>query len=453
MTDPDFFARTERDLCAAVRRGAHLRWTARARRRLAALSGRSRGLAAILAVLVVAGPALAAAGVFSSGSAVLPLGRPVATVGNGVVVRGGAVLTALRVADPAGGPPWGLRLTRTTRGDVCLTVGRVVRGQLGALGIDGSFSDDGRFHPFSTNFSNSVDCVPADADGHAFVAATWYAVTTSAYQPNHGGCVTPWTPPARVRAILRRLGRPVLRRPIGLTCPAGDVRDLYFGLLGPDAIEIAYRTPDGRLHIERTAGTEGAYLVVERHDPHNEPSVGSAQSITGSTPIVGVAWHTGHNCGVLGLQNRGRPFFGCQIHDYVAPVTRGPSDATVRSALTVRPLRRDAVSVSFIARVAVRNARSHYTIQLTDPKHPDPGAPSDIACGAAGTGTGTDADIRAGQRITLTIAPGLPCYGTARGIVELAINTGPQNAQPFGPAERHFGIGRIVGRFSYHVAP
>jgi hypothetical protein len=452
MTDSDFFARTERDLCAAVRRGAHLRWPARARRRLATLSGRSRGLAAILAALVVAGPALAAAGVFSSGSAVLPLGRPVATVGNGIVVRGGAALTALRVADPAGGPPWGLRLTRTTRGDVCLTVGRVVRGQLGALGIDGSFGDDGRFHPFSTNFSNGVDCVPADADGHAFVADTWYAVTTSAYQPNRGGCVTPWTPPARILAIRRRFGLPVLQRPAGPTCHVRDVRDVYFGLLGPDAIEIAYRTPDRRLHIERTTGTEGAYLVVEPHDPHNEPSIGSAQSITSSTPIVGVAWHTGHNCGVLGPQNRGRPFFGCQIHDYVAPVTRVPSEASVRSALTVRQLRRGAVAVSFIARVAVRNARSHYAIQLNDPPHPDPGEPHDITC-RAGTGAGTNADIRAGQRITLSIGPGLPCYGIARGVVELVIEPGAQSGPPFGIAERHSGIGRIVGRFSYRVAP
>jgi hypothetical protein len=453
MTEPDFFTRTERDLRDAVRRGAHLSWPARARRRLTALSGRSRGLAAILAALVIAAPALAAAGLFSTGAPVAPLGRPVATVGNGVVVRGGAVLTGLRVADPAGGPLWGLRLTRTTRGDVCLTVGRVVRGQLGALGINEAFGDDGRFHPFSTNFSNGVQCVPADADGHAFVADTWYADKTSAYEPARGGCVTAWTPPPQVRAIRRQLGLPALPHTTGPTCPAGAVRDVYFGLLGPDAIEIAYRTADHRLHIEKTAGPEGAYLVVERHDPHDEPSIGSAQSITNGTPIIGVAWHSGDNCGVLGAQNRGRPFFGCQIHDYVAPVTRTPGEAAVRSPLTVRRLRAGTVSVSFIARAAVRNARSHYAIQLTDPPHPDPGQRHMTGCGGAGTGTGTDADIHAGQRITLTIGPGLPCYGLTRGIVELVIEPEPQGARPFGIAMRHFGIGRIVGRFSYHVAP
>jgi hypothetical protein len=108
--------------------------------------------------------------------------------------------------------------------------------------------------------------------------------------------------------------------------------------------------------------------------------------------------------------------------------------------------------VSFIARVAVHNALSHYAIQLNDPPHPDPGEPHDITC-RSGTGTGTDADIRAGQRITLTIGPGLPCYGIARGVVELVIEPGPQSGPSFGIAERHSGIGRIVGRFSYRVTP
>jgi hypothetical protein len=96
----------------------------------------------------------------------------------------------------------------------------------------------------------------------------------------------------------------------------------------------------------------------------------------------------------------------------------------------MRRLRGDTVSVSFIARIAVKNARSHYAIQLTDPRYPDPGAPPSTACGSAGTGTGTDADIAPGQRITLTIEPGLPCHGVARGIVELVIEPGPQDAGP-----------------------
>ena len=457
MTQSDFFDRTETKLREGVRRGAHLPWPVRTWLRVAAVIRGSRGLALVLAALVITGPALAAAGLFSTGSTVPPVGRPVATAGNGVAVGGSVELTALRVPDPAGGPTWGLRLTDTTRGYVCLTVGRIVGARIGALGIDHAFGDDGRVHPFSANYSNGLNCAPADAHGHAFVADTWYAVPTSAYESGRG-CFTRWTPPARIlagrpAAFRRRLRRQRALHPSGPLCPPGDLRDVYFGLLGPDAIEIAYRTPNGRLHIERTVGPEGAYLVVLRHDPRNEPSIGEAQSITSGTPIVGVAWYSGYNCGVLGRQNRGRPFFGCRIHDYAPPATLVPSEAEVRSPLTVRPLPHSHdVSVSFIARVPVRNARSHYAIQLTDPPHPNPGAPHNIACGEAGTGTGTNADIRAGQRITLTVGPGLPCYGLARGIVELVIEPGPQTA-PFHTAIRHFGIGRIVGRFSYRLSP
>lgn len=48
--------------------------------------------------------------------------------------------------------PAGQRVIRTTRGEVWVQVGRVQDRQLGELGIDGAFHDDGRFHP-----------IPADA--------------------------------------------------------------------------------------------------------------------------------------------------------------------------------------------------------------------------------------------------------------------------------------------------
>jgi len=256
----------------------------------------------------------------------------------------------------------------------------------------------------------------------------------------------------------RQLGLPKLPHTSGPTCPPADVRDIYFGLLGPDAIKIAYHTPDGRLRTEPTAGPQGAYLVVQRHNPRNQPSIGQAPSITDTTPIVGVAWHTGNNCGVLGPQNRGRPFFGCQIHDYKAPATAIPSAAAVRSPLTVhrlpsRPRQYDQVTVSFRAPIAIHTARSHYAIQLTDPPHRDPGEPHDIGCGGAGMGSGTNANIHRGQLVKLTIGPGLPCYGIARGVVELVIEPGPQGGGPPFAIAGGFrgGIGRVVGHFSYHV--
>ena len=40
-----------------------------------------------------------------------------------------------------------MRVVRTTRGLVCVQLGRVQEGVLGELGIDGAFHDDLRFHP------------------------------------------------------------------------------------------------------------------------------------------------------------------------------------------------------------------------------------------------------------------------------------------------------------------
>ena len=57
-----------------------------------------------------------------------------------------ARLLPLRVPDPAGGPPWGLRMVTTSRGLACLQLGRVVGDQLGVL-RQGIARNDGRFHP------------------------------------------------------------------------------------------------------------------------------------------------------------------------------------------------------------------------------------------------------------------------------------------------------------------
>jgi len=50
-----------------------------------------------------------------------------------------SVLTAPRSADPAGGPPWALRLTRSQTGQTCTTVGQVRDGVFGIVGEDRVF--------------------------------------------------------------------------------------------------------------------------------------------------------------------------------------------------------------------------------------------------------------------------------------------------------------------------
>ncbi|MGD0455842.1 MAG: hypothetical protein ABSB69_19830 [Solirubrobacteraceae bacterium] len=73
-------------------------------------------------------------------------------------------LLGLRVADPAGGPPWGIRLALsqsrlTPRPDVAIQIGRVIDGRLGFIGQDNAFHDDHLFHAAGPN---SALITPAD---------------------------------------------------------------------------------------------------------------------------------------------------------------------------------------------------------------------------------------------------------------------------------------------------
>ena len=104
-------------------------------------------LLALALVLATAAITLAATGVILTGSPVGTARAPIATAGEGIPVAGGARLLPLRAPDPAGGLPWGMRIIHTTRGLICVQIGRVDDDQLGQLGVDGAFHDDGRFHP------------------------------------------------------------------------------------------------------------------------------------------------------------------------------------------------------------------------------------------------------------------------------------------------------------------
>jgi hypothetical protein len=465
MTQKDFFARTEDKLAAGMRRGAHLPWPARTRLRWRSLTRHSRVVATVIAALVVVGPALAATGVFNTGATVPSAKRQVATVGNGVALHHGAELTTLRVADPDGGPAWGLRLTDTSRGALCPVVGRVEHDQLGALGVDGAFHDDGLFHPYAADYPNytfdGLSCASTDAQGYGFVFDTWFGAPTSASlrgESSHGvTCFGRWIEPPYIATLRRRHHRELPARAV---CPASEVRDIYFGLLGPDATEIAYRTPNGRVRTEPTAGDDGAYLVVLAHSPHNDPSTGSGPGPS-HPPIVGIAMRSGDNCGVLGPQHPRRQLSDCTHEGFAVPTVKAPSEASVRSPVAVTPVRRKyqphAVSISFIARVAVQSTRSYYAASVTNPPHKNPGAPSNSLCGAGGAGDGSDRDVHAGQRLKLIMDTSDLCYGVVHGIVEYVIDRSPQGGflrplpMPVTKGLNRFYAVRIVGHFTYEV--
>ena len=246
----DAIDRFGQELVLAGRR-RHARWWALPARfgtRFARTSSRRRvsahvrvALIALALVLATSAITLAATGVILTGSPVGTARAPIATVGEGAPVRGGARLLPLRAPDPAGGLPWGMRIVHTTRGLICVQIGRVYDGQLGQLGVDGAFHDDGRFHPLPT------DALPdtlANAPG-------WIA----------GNCASPGETYAGDSVGLE-LSAATSPGP-GAGVPA-DRREISFGLLGVHAVSITYRE-GSQPRTQPVLPGLGAYLIVQRY--------------------------------------------------------------------------------------------------------------------------------------------------------------------------------------------
>jgi hypothetical protein len=272
----DYFDQLEHELRGAVTRRAHLRWYKRFH-----VPVRHRGLAVVIAALVIAAPSVAA---FGAASGWFSAGSPdryypaSATSGLGKVLPAGDRLLPIRVADPDGGPPWGIRLVRTTRGDTCIQVGRVQDGQIGALGIDGAWGDDHEFHEIKPNDGLADICGATDATGYGFANQTAHGAPASVDVPlynSSGGarnaCRSPYesitapvpgggsNPSPLLKKLLQQAAKQRSSSPV---CPADSMRTVFAGLLGPDAKRITYKTPDGKTMTENTSGGVGAYLIV-----------------------------------------------------------------------------------------------------------------------------------------------------------------------------------------------
>ena len=167
----------------------------------------------------------------------------------GTVIASSVHVLPLRVPDPAGGPAWGLRVARTSRGLLCVEPGRVVNGRVGVIGVDGAFRDDDEFHPFSKAYLSGMGCGTQDGRGDAFVNEQVYGMPSSALLADRryasSGCYA--------RSHRSRV------------CPDSALRDVYFGLLGPDASSITHRSVGGGVVQSATAAPYGAYLVVLPH--------------------------------------------------------------------------------------------------------------------------------------------------------------------------------------------
>lgn len=428
-------------------------------RRVRGVRRRTQGLALVLAGLVVAAPAVGAVSNWFGIGAPEHAAPSSPTLGSGAPLPGTDRLMPLRVRDPQGGPPWGVRVMRTTRGDTCVQVGRVEDGTIGSLGIDHLWHDDGLFHAFPSNTTPDLygsNCAATDGAGHGFANLSFGGLPSSAsWNPNTNGKLGP--------GCLVGVGN---ERPP--RCPTGSARFVFAGLLGPDATSITYKAPDGSLQTEKTVGRDGAYLLVFRSNKKtcnlyqtNLSGVrGDCSNSAGAMPSPGpvgaiesVTYSDGHTCHVkpaapkhLSRAALMRYELGevCPPVGYVATKAKHVTAADVATPIKVRlsegrhwclrgaPYRPNtlawklcdgavptgytrvnpphplmfAADVSLVARVPVTSSRSWYQISFRDRGR---------LCGTGGE-LG-DGDVRAGEklRFQITGSIGRQCPGVDRG--------------------------------------
>ncbi len=327
--------------------------------------------AAVVATLLVASAvALAVTGTFSTGSPVRPPERPVASAGAGVAGPGTHLLP-LRVTDPGGGLPWGMRLVHTTRGLVCIQVGRISGSQLGVLGQDEAFNDDGRFHP-----------VAPDVVGYHRSTAE----------------ISSCLPPGQVtsqEASIPQNG--VFGAANSANIPRSARRWISYGLLGPNAVSVSYER-EGR---ERTVPVDpgsGAYLMVLPASPKNgfETGGGASSSNGFVTPQGALSSITYRVHGRLCSESRPASEAAaahpqCPRLPFATPFG---APRRLHRPMHVRLAASGTAVVTFTAPRAVKSAISGYAVEIPAPCH---------------KGTieiPVERDIRAGELIHVSV-PGL----------------------------------------------
>jgi len=421
----------------------------------------------------------------SSGAAVpsvLPFGSSLNPSGPTGVIASSVRLAAV-VPDPEGsGPAWGLKTYRVTGDMTCLQVGREQSGRIGAVGAYGSFGDDSRFHPFTFSDVGFGTCVPDDAHQHAFDNVAYANAPASASgelcQTFAGGF--PPHLPARLKARLTAQSH-------AADCEPRNQRLVAFGLLGPDATSVTYRTAYGTATTQ-THGPDGAYLIVEPVNPaicgtqcgYSGGGTGTAMSLPVGL-IATITYRDAPTCHGPPLTNNGlilQRFDDCRDVGYLAPHGPKVTEADVASAVHVQPMparyycipkgiyrpnvlripcdgrvpngyfritggaSQLMVYISWIARQPVTNVNdSTYSIQVANPRR----------CGGGQGGNGTQSLIRAGTRITRDVEVSSRCAGTYRGTVVYEPSLGPAGQGGAGLPQPGAPGTYLVGRFSIVV--
>jgi hypothetical protein len=398
----------ERDLLEAAGRrlatGTGTGGGGRSRGRLGARVSARRLRLLVLAlgcVLASATIALAATGVILTGAPVRPAVQLNPSVGEGVPAPGASQLLALRVPDPEGGLPWGMRIVRTTRGEVCEQIGRIQDGQLGELGIDGVFHDDGRFHP-----------IPADV------------------LPETSRVGTPSPEDDATESVSCQLaGQVTVGEHVGVDRSAGAanghqraqprsaLRDLSFGILGADAVSVSYREGSS-VRTEPVLAPLGAYLIVRRTAPHQQAgagygSLGTEGDLPPSAPLVAITYRLdGKLCQrgpVLAPGVTGHLVDPCPRPHY--PASRFAPSPELHQPLHVRlQVSHHLITgaeLSFTAPLAVTGARENYEIRTPDPTCNEAvvrGRRFRFSGGHAFSGTSLSRDVARGATVTQSLS-------------------------------------------------
>ena len=434
----------------------------------------------IIAPAIAAAVVLAGAG---GGALLLQRGSPLpaayvvpANPETGLGQPEAASLTPLsvRVADPEGGPPWGMRVIRTTRGLVCLQGGRLQNGQLGGLGSGYAFDGDGRFHPFLAEDAIATDACPAvGAERPAFLPGSPMIVTANAL-PLAGENVAPGD---RVHCDLPGEDN------WGVRCPQSELRQVAMGLLGPDASSIGVSVPGGSSFTVKPVGRDGAYLIVLPAPANANASMNSGPA---GRAVLTITYNDGSQCQIpysaSGHQCRAR---GAEAEGGAAPTSLPDTPVGAEYVLSASHLENNliadergtgpntssafkpaseseessgpAAAITFTAPIAAPNASTAYVVELRPREVPGCATPSLIVSQPSSH------DITAGQRVKLMVPLESTCATSYAGRVFIAHSSGVGGEQGEGPLYEviaaQFGPGErgnplkfaTVGRFQLVV--
>ncbi len=208
------------------------------------------------ATLALAATAVGAAELFLPEGDPVPKAPPAQRSGLPEMNPGSSRLITMRAEDPEGGLPWGLAIARSADGQVfCAQVGRVQDGRLGVIGRDGTFDDDGRFHPLSIDANQSGVCGGIAPGGELRLGGDGPPIPASGFTGSFlsaaGGCREN-VPKSSMSPQTRRKLRDV---PV---CKASSLRVVKYGFAGRDAVKLSYAGQTVRPSPEES----GAYLFV-----------------------------------------------------------------------------------------------------------------------------------------------------------------------------------------------